>query len=75
MDRQPSLADRAVSVLALVDAMDRDTNNDRPERHAVRSMKRMAEQILADAFTKAADLAWQAKDLRKLADDMATGNA
>jgi hypothetical protein len=56
-----------VQALAMVKAMDEGLDMEHPERHAVRSMPRVAEQQIAAAFRVAIDLAWQAKDLRKLA--------
>jgi hypothetical protein len=54
-----------VDALARVRAIDEDMDNDHPMRHNVRSMKRAAEQILADAMRQAADIAYQAKQLIK----------
>ena len=67
MAENMSLADQAVQALAMVHAMDEGVDNKHPERHVVRSMKRVAQQSLEAAFRNAIDLAWQAKDLRKLA--------
>lgn len=67
MSENMSLADQAVQALAMVKAMDEGLDMEHPERHAVRSMQRVAEQQIAAAFRVAIDLAWQAKDLRKLA--------
>lgn len=67
MAENMSLADQAVQALAMVKAMDDDLDMEHLERHAVRNMQRVAEQTMAAAFRTAIDLAWQAKDLRKLA--------
>jgi len=67
MSENTSLADQAVQALAIVRAMDEGMDMEHPERHAVRSMQRVAEQAMAAGFLTAMDLAWQAKDLRKLA--------
>jgi hypothetical protein len=63
-----SLADDAVSVLAAVRAMDEKMDLDHPERHSVRTLKRMAEQVLADAFRQAQGLAYLATDLTSIVD-------
>lgn len=57
MANYPSLADRAVHALAEIAAMDRDVSTDDAERHVVWNLKHEAEQILAEAFTRAARLA------------------
>lgn len=61
-----SLADKAVEVLAMVKAMDTDMTNDRPERHQVRNLKRLAEAAVDEGFRRAVDFAWMAKDLQSL---------
>ena len=66
MAENKSLADQAVEVLAMVRAMTSDMTNDRPERHQVRNLKRLAEQAIADGFRQAAEFAWMAKDLPSL---------
>jgi len=63
-----SLADDAVSALAAVRAMDAAMDVDHPERHSVRTLKRMAEQMLADAFRQAQELAYLATDLTSMVD-------
>ena len=63
---QPSLSDSAVDALAAVRAMDAAITNAHPQRHAVRNLKRMAEATLTEAFRRAHDLAWQARDLESL---------
>jgi hypothetical protein len=60
----PSLADQAIAALASVRAMDDGIDNTLPERHIVRSLKRNAEQILADAFRQVSNLAYLAADVR-----------
>ncbi len=65
MAENMSLADQAVQALAMVKAMDEGVENEHPERYAVRSMKRVAEQALAAAFRNAIDVAWLAKDLQE----------
>lgn len=62
-----SLADRAVAALAAVSAMgEGGMGLDHPERHAVRNLKREAENVLREAFTRAEWLAYMAKDLPEL---------
>ena len=67
MAENMSLADQAVQALAMVQAMDEGVDNEHPERHVVRSMKRVAQQALAAAFRNAIDVAWMAKDLQETA--------
>jgi hypothetical protein len=67
MAENMSLADQAVQVLAMVRAMgEGGMGIDRPERHAVRNLKREAEAILAEAFRRAEGLAYLARDLPEL---------
>jgi len=63
---QHSLADLAVQTLAALRALDELTGNERPERHQVRQIKRLAEANLEAAFRQATELAWMAKDLGSL---------
>ena len=67
MAENMSLADQAVQALAMVKAMDEGLEMEHPERHAIRSMKRVAQQVIEAGLRSAIDLAWQANDLRKLA--------
>ena len=67
MAENMSLADQAVQALAMVKAMDEGLEIEHPERHAIRSMKRVAQQVIEAGMRSAIDLAWQAQDLRKLA--------
>lgn len=66
MVKNMSLADKAVDVLAMVKAMDADMTNDRPERHQVRNLKRLAEDAIDEGLRRAAEFAWMAKDLPSL---------
>ena len=76
MNERQSLADQAVTALAMVKAMGESrTGLDCPERHAIRSMKRVAEQILETAFRQAIDLAYQSADLPKLVDEVRAESA
>ncbi len=61
----PSINDRAVFALAIVADIGKDLSNDAPERHIVRRMKRVAEEIMSDAFVRATEIAWQAGDVSK----------
>jgi len=70
MAENMSLADQAVQALAMVKAMDEGLDMEHPERHAIRSMKRVAQQVIEAGLRSAIDLAWQANDLRKLARDI-----
>lgn len=67
MAENMSLADQAVQALAMVKAMDDNLDMNHPERHAIRSMKRVAQQLIEAGLRSAIDLAWQADDLRRLA--------
>lgn len=67
MAENMSLADQAVQALAMVKAMDEGLEIEHPERHAIRSMKRVAQQVIEAGMRSAIDLAWQAQDLRELA--------
>ena len=67
MAQNMSLADQVIQSLADVRQMDEGIDTDCPERHAVWSLKRLAEQGIADAMRAATELAWQAKAIRKLA--------
>lgn len=76
MANQHSLADLAVTSLAMVKAMGETRMGlEHPERHAIRSMKRVAEQILETAFRQAIDLAYQSADLPKLVDEVRAESA
>lgn len=66
MAENMSLAEQFVDVLAMVRAMDADMTNDRPERHQVRALKRVAEAAIAEGLRRAAEAAWMAKDLPSL---------
>lgn len=61
----PSLADNAVDTIAAVRAMGDGLPAEAPERHTVRSLKRIAEDILTTAMRQARDLAYQAEYLSK----------
>lgn len=65
-----SLADTAVRALAMVQAMDAEITNDDPQRHHVRRMKMLAQQAMETGFHQAISLAWLAKDLKALVDDV-----
>ena len=72
---QQSLADLAVQALAAVKAMDAQMTNDRPERHQVRTLRRLAEAHLETAFRQAIELAYVAKDLDALVADITAPTA
>ena len=61
----PSLADSAVDAIAAVRAMGEGMPADAPERHVVRNLKRMAEDIIGNALRHARDRAYQAEGLSK----------
>lgn len=66
----PSLADKAVDTIAAVRVMGDGLGMEHPERHAVRDLKRAAEEILETALRQARSLAYTAAslstDMRKL---------
>ena len=66
MAENMSLADQVIQALAEVRGMDAGMEMEHPERHAVRNLKRVAEQLIAGAMRTAIDLAWQAKDIREM---------
>lgn len=65
MADRTSLADAAVDALAAVARMDWNVANEHDERHHIRSLKRLAETSLTDAFRQARELAWLAEDMHK----------
>ena len=52
----------------MVRAMDASIENTDPHRHIVRSLKRMAEVRLSQAFREAQDMAYMAQELPALVD-------
>lgn len=68
MAENTSLADQAVEALAMVRAMDANIENTDPHRHIVRSLKRMAEARLSQAFRDAQEIAYMAQELPTLVD-------
>jgi hypothetical protein len=55
--------------------MDGDMDMTHPERHAVRTLKRVAEEALACAFRQALTLAYTAADLASLVDKVRADEA
>jgi len=70
MAENMSLADQAVQALAMVKAMDANMTNDRPERHQVRNLKRLAEAAIAAGLRQAIDFAWMAQEVGALVKDV-----
>jgi hypothetical protein len=70
MAENMSLADQAVQALAMVKAMDANMTNDRPERHQVRQLKRLAEAAIAAGLRQAIDFAWMAQELSAMVKDV-----
>jgi hypothetical protein len=68
MSDYKSLADQAVSALAAVSAMDADMDMSHPERHSIRTLKRLAEARLSQAFREAHEFAFMATDITSLVD-------
>ena len=67
------VSDDAVYALAAVSAIGENIDNESPERHDVRTLKRIAEKVLFEAFRTAVELAHEAKSLEKLAQEMKGG--
>lgn len=65
MGEHLSLADKAVDTIAAVRAMTDGVENEHPERHAVRELKRAAEALLETALHQARGLAYTADHLRE----------
>lgn len=61
-----SLADSAVETLAAISAMDQGVTNDNPDRHIIRNLKQVAQNIVRDALHEAHSLAFIAEDVRNL---------
>lgn len=74
MATQTSLADLAVETLAAVVEMGNEVDNQCPERHAIRSLKRVAEEAITSGLRLALELSWQAKQLKKLSIEIADAN-
>lgn len=74
MATQTSLADLAIETLAAVIEMGNEVDNECPERHAIRSLKRVAEEAITSGFCLALELSWQAKQLKKLSLEIAEAN-
>jgi hypothetical protein len=70
MAEQMSLADQAVETLAMVRAMTANMDNDRPERHQVRQLKRLAEAAIQEGLRRAQELAYLAQDLPNLVQEV-----
>lgn len=75
----PSLADKAVDTIAAVRALGEGLGMEHPERHAVRDLKRAAEDILETALRQARSLAYTAEglstEMRKLESERAATKA
>lgn len=75
MTDRSSLADRAIDALAAVARMDADVTNEHDERHHVRTLKRLAEEGLSEAFRHARQLAYLAEDVRRTAREQKEGGS
>jgi hypothetical protein len=64
VNRPPSLADSAVSVLAAVAQVDMGVEMEHDERHHVRTLKRLAEKALEEGMRAAQELAHLAGSMR-----------
>jgi hypothetical protein len=73
MTDRSSLADRAIDALAAVSRMDAEVTNEHDERHHVRTLKRLAEEALSEAFRHARQLAYLAEDVRRTAREQKEG--
>ena len=65
MANNESLADQAVDTIAAIRKMTEGVDNEHPERHAIREMKRVAESIIGGALTQARALADTAERLQE----------
>ena len=64
-----TLEHEAFEALALVASLGEICGDlERPERHAVRNLRRTAETLLMEAFKNAKSIAYEAKDLGQLVD-------
>ncbi len=70
MTDHPSLADQAVEALAAIKALDERCQNEYPERHAMREVRRAAVSALSDAFRRVTELARVAECVRDFADSV-----
>lgn len=70
MSDRPSLADRAVSVLANIETMGASLGKDDHHRHLVWSMQESAKAILSDAFIRAQALVYLARDADRMVAEM-----
>lgn len=64
VERQWSLADRFIAVMAKIDQIERGVDNDNPHRYPIRNMKRHAEKVIFDALGSAFDIAENARVLK-----------
>lgn len=69
------LAGKAITSLAAVQSIGENIDNDHPMRHQVRTLRRTAERVLADAFCVSWELAMQADQLVKDYDKAVKGGA
>jgi len=67
---RPSLADRAVSVLASIETMGASLGTDDPHRRLVWSLQESAKAILSDAFCRAQALAYLARDAERMVGEL-----
>ena len=67
---RPSLADRAVSVLANIETMGASLGTEDPHRHLVWSLQESAKAILSDAFCRAQALAYLARDAERMVGEL-----
>lgn len=65
-----TIADQAVGALATVRAMTTRCDNDHPERHALREVRRAAEETLLNAFRQVRTLALVAETICDFADEV-----
>ena len=70
MSDRPSLADRAVSVLANIETMGASLGKDDPHRHLVWNMQESAKAILSDAFIRAQALVYLARDAERMVGEL-----
>ena len=66
MGESQSLADTLVETLTAMRAMNNGIGLEHPERYVIRDLKRNAEALIADAPSRARELAHTAKSIREL---------
>ncbi len=69
----PSLADRVVRALAMIEEMESGMPTDAPERYLIYNLRDTASNALADACYRVQAIAYAARDARKLLEEIKGG--